>query len=105
MRESLREWFYERGAHGLVVYFTGKYDVEGNAIIETEENVETCSKTQTSEWSRIYGDKEHSEGLANFEGEIMGNRKWFDRKRSQLEKVTSQPKSFDKDHNDDEIPF
>ncbi len=102
--EGLREGFYERSAHGLVIYFTRKYDVKDNAIIETEESVETYPKTQTSEWGRIYGNKEHSEGLANLEREIIENRKWFDRKRSQLEKETSQLEGSDKD-SDDEIPF
>jgi hypothetical protein len=88
----------------LVVYFTGKYDVEGNAIVETEESVETYSETQTSEWSRIYENKEHSECLANLEKKIIENRKWFDKKWPQLEEKTSSFEDPDGDV-DGEIPF
>ena len=86
-----REAFYKRdNLGGLALYFTGKYDTEGNAITEGHAKLYGYSESETGEWKPLVSVEdylEHARGLVEV---INFNCAWLERKQSQLEKEAKE---------------
>ncbi|MBI4117047.1 hypothetical protein HY449_04865 [Candidatus Pacearchaeota archaeon] len=90
--QLLKEGFYIKDTlGGLVLYFTGKYDAQGNAITEGHAELYGYPESKTCEWKSFTSVEdylEHARGLVEV---INLNCAWLERKQSQLEKEANKP--------------
>jgi len=106
---DLREGFYSGESSGMAVYFIGRYDVEGDAIMEGAGDVTAYTQIEASKLIQINDFESYFEEMNELEEELALNRVWLGKKRSQLEAEDSDSRGSRSSGGpgdfDDDIPF
>lgn len=89
--KPLKEGFYrEHSLFGLPLYFTGKYNAHGNAIIEDHDGLSSYSISQTSKLLPNENIDVSFRVYTDFKGRITRNLQWIEEKRNQLEQLAKE---------------